>query len=79
MQNILIKEFDQIQDIQSSANYSFISTSRAFGFWLDSLCLIYIALVTLSFFIFGGDGANVGLAITQGKFLIKSRIQILYL
>lgn len=64
-QQILIKEFDKIQDLHSSAFYLFISTSRAFGFWLDLFCVIYIAIVTASFFVFGGDGGNVGLAITQ--------------
>lgn len=64
-QQILIKEFDKIQDLHSSAFYLFISTSRAFGFWLDLYCVIYIAIVTASFFVFGGDGGNVGLAITQ--------------
>lgn len=61
----LIKEFDKIQDLHSSSFYLFISTSRAFGFWLDLFCVIYIAIVTASFFIFGGEGGNVGLAITQ--------------
>lgn len=64
-QNILVKEFDKIQDLHSSSFYLFIATSRAFGFWLDLFCVIYIAAVTLSFFIFGGEGGNVGLAITQ--------------
>lgn len=64
-QQILIKEFDKIQDLHSSAFYLFISTSRAFGFWLDLFCVIYIAVVTASFFVFGDDGGNVGLAITQ--------------
>lgn len=64
-QQTLTKEFDKIQDMHSSAFYLFISTSRAFGFWLDLFCVIYIAVVTSSFFVFGGEGGNVGLAITQ--------------
>lgn len=60
-----MNEFDKLQDLHSSAFYLFISTSRAFGFWLDLFCVIYIAIVTGSFFIFGGHGGNVGLAITQ--------------
>lgn len=64
-QPILIKEFDKIQDNHSAAFYLFISTSRAFGFWLDLFCILYIAVVTLNFLVFGGDGGNVGLAITQ--------------
>ncbi|KAK2579439.1 hypothetical protein KPH14_002650 [Odynerus spinipes] len=68
---ILIKEFDNHQDLHSSAWFIFIASSRAFGFWLDIFCLIYIALVTLSFLFMFDDaagsmkGGNVGLAITQ--------------
>uniref|UniRef100_W4VRR2 Putative abc transporter c family member n=1 Tax=Corethrella appendiculata TaxID=1370023 RepID=W4VRR2_9DIPT len=64
-ENVLIDEFDNHQDLNSSAFYLFISTSRAFGFWLDVFCVIYIAIVTLSFFIMNNSGGNVGLAITQ--------------
>ncbi|XP_043286728.1 probable multidrug resistance-associated protein lethal(2)03659 [Venturia canescens] len=69
---VLTKEFDHHQDLHSSAWYIFIVSSRAFGFWLDIFCLVYIALVTLSFLVLdNGDdptltpGGNVGLAITQ--------------
>ncbi|XP_011138927.1 probable multidrug resistance-associated protein lethal(2)03659 isoform X1 [Harpegnathos saltator] len=68
---ILTKEFDRHQDLHSSAWYIFIASSRAFGFWLDVFCVIYIALVTLSFLVLDNDGpgsmdgGRVGLAITQ--------------
>ena len=69
---VLVSEFDHHQDLHSSAWYIFIASSRAFGFWLDIFCLIYIALVTLSFLVLGDSddpegtpGGNVGLAITQ--------------
>ncbi|XP_050432547.1 probable multidrug resistance-associated protein lethal(2)03659 isoform X2 [Adelges cooleyi] len=66
-EQILSKEFDNHQDLHSSAWYLFISTSRAFGFWLDVVCLVYISIVTFSFLMIGNDiyGGNVGLAITQ--------------
>jgi ATP-binding cassette subfamily C (CFTR/MRP) protein 4 len=66
-EQILSKEFDNHQDLHSSAWYLFISSSRAFGFWLDIVCLIYISVVTFSFLIMGSNtfGGNVGLAITQ--------------
>ncbi|XP_068628290.1 probable multidrug resistance-associated protein lethal(2)03659 [Battus philenor] len=66
-QEALIREFDNHQDLHSSAWYLFIASSRAFGFWLDLVCVIYIAIVTLSFLVFDQDeyGGNVGLAITQ--------------
>ncbi|XP_026807199.1 probable multidrug resistance-associated protein lethal(2)03659 isoform X1 [Rhopalosiphum maidis] len=66
-EQILSKEFDNHQDLHSSAWYLFISSSRAFGFWLDMVCLIYISVVTFSFLVIGSNtfGGNVGLAITQ--------------
>ncbi|XP_048482044.1 ATP-binding cassette sub-family C member 4 [Plutella xylostella] len=66
-QEALIREFDNHQDLHSSAWFLFIASSRAFGFWLDLVCVIYIAIVTLSFLVMDTDefGGNVGLAITQ--------------
>ncbi|EDW63702.2 probable multidrug resistance-associated protein lethal(2)03659 [Drosophila virilis] len=65
-QRVLISEFDNHQNLHSSAFYMFISTSRAFGYWLDCFCVIYIGIITLSFFIFPpANGGEVGLAITQ--------------
>ncbi|XP_049887227.1 ATP-binding cassette sub-family C member 4-like isoform X2 [Pectinophora gossypiella] len=66
-QEVLIREFDNHQDLHSSAWYMFIASSRAFGFWLDLVCVVYIAVVTLSFLVMGKEeyGGNVGLAITQ--------------
>ncbi|XP_045542487.1 ATP-binding cassette subfamily C member 4 isoform X2 [Papilio machaon] len=66
-QEALIREFDNHQDLHSSAWYLFIASSRAFGFWLDLVCVVYIAIVTLSFLVFDQQehGGNVGLAITQ--------------
>lgn len=66
-EEILSKEFDNHQDLHSSAWFVFISTSRAFGYWLDLICVIYVFLVTFSFLLIGNEqfGGNVGLAITQ--------------
>ncbi|XP_041448153.1 probable multidrug resistance-associated protein lethal(2)03659 isoform X2 [Drosophila obscura] len=65
-QRVLEAEFDNYQDMHSSAFYMFISTSRAFGYWLDCFCVIYIAIITLSFFVYPpANGGDVGLAITQ--------------
>jgi ABC-type multidrug transport system fused ATPase/permease subunit len=70
-QNILCKEFDKHQDLHSSAWYMFITTSQAFGFCLDIMCLIFIGFVTFSFLLIGGTlGGNVGLAITQSMALV---------
>ena len=64
-EEILTREFDNHQDLHSSAFYLFIATSRAFGFWLDFCCVIYIALVVCSFLFMNNSGGDVGLAITQ--------------
>ncbi|PNF20422.1 Multidrug resistance-associated protein 4 [Cryptotermes secundus] len=70
-QNILRSEFDRHQDLHSSAWYMFITTSQAFGFSLDLMCLIFIALVTFSFLLVEDTlGGNVGLAITQSLALV---------
>ncbi|CAB3386319.1 Hypothetical predicted protein [Cloeon dipterum] len=66
-QDILFEQFDNHQDVHSSAWYLFITTSRSFGYTLDLICFLYIAVVTLSFLFIESDyaGGNVGLAITQ--------------
>lgn len=70
-QNILRNEFDKHQDLHSSSWYMFITTSQAFGFTLDVMCLIFIALVTFSFLLLEDTfGRSVGLAITQSMALV---------
>ncbi|XP_013177157.1 PREDICTED: probable multidrug resistance-associated protein lethal(2)03659 isoform X1 [Papilio xuthus] len=67
-QRVLAREFDKLQDLHSCAWTLVLNTNRAFGFWMDMVCCLYLAFVTFSFFLFvGGDamGGNVGLAITQ--------------
>jgi ATP-binding cassette, subfamily C (CFTR/MRP), member 4 len=46
----------------------FWTVTRAFAFWLDIVCVIYIAIVTYTFIEMDPKalpGGNVGLAITQ--------------
>jgi len=66
---VLRRQFDAHQDLHSAAWYLFISSSRAFGYWLDVVCFLYIAAVTASFLLLppdaDGGGADVGLAVTQ--------------
>ncbi|CAK1546480.1 unnamed protein product [Leptosia nina] len=66
-QRTLAQEFDRLQDLHTSTWTLVLATNRAFGFWMDMLCSVYLATVTFSFFIFreGTMGGNVGLAITQ--------------
>nr|XP_015835527.1 PREDICTED: multidrug resistance-associated protein 4 [Tribolium castaneum] len=66
-ENVLQQEFDNIQNHHSAALYMYIACSRTFSFWLDVNCIIYVAIVILSFLFIGTEkyGGNVGLAITQ--------------
>ncbi|XP_020800723.1 probable multidrug resistance-associated protein lethal(2)03659 [Drosophila serrata] len=65
-EHILEAEFDSYQDTHSSAFYTFLTTSRAFAYWLEWFSVSYIAITTLSFFAFPpANGGEVGLAITQ--------------
>jgi len=45
-------EFDKYQNAFSSAYFMFLGANRCFGFWLDMHCVIFIALVTMSFLFF---------------------------
>lgn len=47
-EEMLINEFDHYQDEHSSSWFLFISSSRAFGFWLDMICITFIAVVIFS-------------------------------
>ncbi|KAG5878881.1 hypothetical protein JTB14_005772 [Gonioctena quinquepunctata] len=71
--DILKDEFDQYQDYHTSSWYMFISTSCAFGFYLDIFCAGFTALLTFSFLVFEDilnmRGGEVGLAITQSMAL----------
>lgn len=67
-QRALAREFDKLQDLHSSSWTLVLTTNRAFGFWMDMVCCLYLACVTFSFFLFASEdsiGGNVGLAITQ--------------
>ncbi|XP_022166672.1 probable multidrug resistance-associated protein lethal(2)03659 [Myzus persicae] len=67
VEQILFQEFSSHQDLHSSAWFLFMALSRAFGFWLDIVCIFYTSLVTFFFIFIVNDthGGNVGLAITQ--------------
>ncbi|KAL0809379.1 hypothetical protein ABMA28_011577 [Loxostege sticticalis] len=67
-QRTLAREFDKLQDLHSSSWTLVLSTARAFGWWMDMLCCLFLASVTFSFFLMVSQdttGGNVGLAITQ--------------
>ncbi|KAI5642313.1 ABC transporter transmembrane region domain-containing protein [Phthorimaea operculella] len=65
-ENLLVAEFDRHQDLHSAAWYLFITCSRAFGYFLDVICLFFIICVTFSCLMKTDmEGCYVGLAITQ--------------
>ncbi|XP_018570688.1 probable multidrug resistance-associated protein lethal(2)03659 [Anoplophora glabripennis] len=73
-QELLIEEFDDLQDIHSAAWFLFISSSRCFGFWLDMCCIAFIT--TGLFFLLGFNqemyGGDLGLILTQYMGLMGS-------
>nr|XP_023021441.1 probable multidrug resistance-associated protein lethal(2)03659 [Leptinotarsa decemlineata] len=68
-EQVLIDEFDDHQDVHTSAWFMTIASIDFFGLWLDILCLIFIACVTFSFVVMQSysavSGSFVGLAVTQ--------------
>ncbi|KRT79020.1 ABC transporter ATP-binding protein [Oryctes borbonicus] len=71
-QYMVSKEFDVLQDQHTTSWYLFLVTTEAFGFYLDIICVIFLAVVTFQFIIFD-DGktlsGNVGLVISQSLIL----------
>ncbi|KPI93323.1 Multidrug resistance-associated protein 4 [Papilio xuthus] len=72
-QNRLLTIFDQAQDVNSSAFYTFLGGSAAFGFYLDTLCLIYLAIIITIFLLFDFGNiipvGSIGLAVSQSMVL----------
>ncbi|KAF5273657.1 hypothetical protein FQR65_LT04657 [Abscondita terminalis] len=71
-QAMITKEFDELQNQHTGAWYLFLATSEAFGFYLDVISVVFLAIVTFQFLIFD-DGATksgyVGLVISQSLIL----------
>lgn len=67
VEKLLLHEFDNYQDVHSSAYYTFFCCNRTFGIWIDLMFASYIVLVTYSFLVLGKEkyAGNIGLAITQ--------------
>ncbi|CAO1406085.1 unnamed protein product [Diamesa tonsa] len=71
-EQILIKEFDQHQNLHTGTWYMYIAVSQAFGFGLDVLCIAFVFVVTFSFLWLDTknvSGSSVGLAISQAMSL----------
>ncbi|CAG5018109.1 unnamed protein product [Parnassius apollo] len=72
-QNRLIDDFDTHQDLHTSAWYGYLGGGFTFGFYLDTLCLVYLSSVIFVFlYLDFGDlipVGSVGLAVTQSSAL----------
>lgn len=72
-EHILMKEFDLHQDTHTSAWYILLVCIEAFGLWIDTLSVTFIAFVIFGFIllhVYGGvNGSDVGLAISQSLIL----------
>ncbi|KAB0803714.1 hypothetical protein PPYR_00684 [Photinus pyralis] len=66
-QNLLIQEYDSLQDKHSSAWYLFISASKAFGCWLEMICNLFVSGIIVSLVVIpkGYYGGDIGLVLTQ--------------
>ncbi|KAG4067325.1 hypothetical protein HA402_000316 [Bradysia odoriphaga] len=65
-EHVLESEFYVHSDYNTGAAHLKMVTNRAFAFWLDVVCVFYIAVVTFSFVVMDNDNAtsgNIGLAI----------------
>ncbi|KAJ8961187.1 hypothetical protein NQ318_008870, partial [Aromia moschata] len=71
-EQLITKEFDTLQDQHTGTWFMFLASSESFGFYLDVISTIFLALVTLQFLIFKDENTlsgNVGLVISQSLIL----------
>lgn len=67
-QEMIRKEFDSYQDVHTGAYSLIISTSTAFGLWLDAVTIVFVAFITYSLIFLHDENTfagSVGLAISQ--------------
>ncbi|XP_026726077.1 multidrug resistance-associated protein 4-like [Trichoplusia ni] len=72
-QTRLLRTFDSAQDLHTSAFYTFMGGSTAFGLYLDAMCLVYLGVI-LAIFLLGDFSdiipvGSVGLAVSQSMVL----------
>lgn len=69
-QSSFIEQFNKYQDLHSSGHFLYLSITRAFGYWLDCCCIVYLAIITFSIILFqDSNGGQVGLSLTQAMAL----------
>lgn len=64
---LLTAEFDKLLNLHSGAWYLFLCTSRAFSYWIDCLCCVFIGAIIFMFFTKNNKAysSEVGISITQ--------------
>ncbi|KAL5284718.1 ABCC4.2 family protein [Megaselia abdita] len=65
-ENILEQDFHFYQNVNTSAWYMYLSTTRFLAFWVDVVCFLFVAAVVFSFFILDGNdytSGDVGIAV----------------
>ncbi|XP_030376299.1 multidrug resistance-associated protein 4 [Scaptodrosophila lebanonensis] len=71
LQDVVAKEFDNLQDVHSGVWQVMMATNTALGLWLDCVSCVFLTSVTFSFIISSEAtySGNVGLAISQAMIL----------
>ncbi|XP_067215777.1 probable multidrug resistance-associated protein lethal(2)03659 isoform X1 [Linepithema humile] len=66
-EEILMADLCYHHDVHSSAAFLFMTTSQAFGFYIDVICQLYTGVIIIAFMVFDGLAvvSNIGLIITQ--------------
>ena len=67
-EEMMVEEFDYIQNIHSSAFFTVMSTTRWFGVYLDWIVLVYLLCCVLSFLVIPGGKYNMILYLSRHKF-----------
>ncbi|XP_017785363.1 PREDICTED: probable multidrug resistance-associated protein lethal(2)03659 [Nicrophorus vespilloides] len=63
---LLVEEFDKFQDMHTSASFMFMGVSRAFGYILDLITVVYTGMIIYYFILIdNADGANIALILSQ--------------
>ena len=67
-EEMMVEEFDYIQNIHSSAFFTVMSTTRWFGVYLDWIVVVYLLCCVLSFLVIPGGKYNMDLYLFRHKF-----------
>lgn len=51
-QQISSDEYDELQDFNISSGFIFFALSRALSLWIDIVCILYMIIVLVIFFIY---------------------------